>query len=284
MVKILSKFFITLFVLFSLNGCSTVYDSIDLAGIVDKTENFIFGNEEEGTEDLDKNNIIVSEELDEESLEIEDIPTQRPEFSDIEQNFFDGEDQEETIVKDIKNINAEVVTEKKVEELTSEDKNINVISNMSQNVRMRVRMLLLKSDPPTASTGKEVLYEQEKNKVPNFKEDDKVAVFFFPNNSVLPDAKAEEVVNEIVKIYINNRLLLVGHSSTLGGNSPEGKKVNMELSFARAESIKKMLTTKGFPEENITVLGKGDLEPSVKLNTNNKDSNDRRVEVFLFSN
>ena len=44
-----------------------------------------------------------------------------------------------------------------------------------------------------------------------------------------------------------------------------------------------MLTNKGFPPQNITVLGKGDLEPSVKSNPNNKDSNDRRVEVFLFS-
>ena len=57
----------------------------------------------------------------------------------------------------------------------------------------------------------------------------------------------------------------------------------MELSFARAESIKNMLTNKGFPAQNITVFGKGDLEPSVKSNPNN-NSNDRRVEVFLFSN
>ena len=58
----------------------------------------------------------------------------------------------------------------------------------------------------------------------------------------------------------------------------------MEISFARAEAIKNMLINKGFPSENINVLGKGDLEPSVKSNSNNKDSNDRRVEVYLFSN
>ena len=51
MVKILSNYFVTLFLLFSLNGCSTISDTIDLAGIVDKTENFLFGNEKEQEEE-----------------------------------------------------------------------------------------------------------------------------------------------------------------------------------------------------------------------------------------
>ena len=78
--------------------------------------------------------------------------------------------------------------------------------------------------------------------------------------------------------------MLVGHASSLGGDTPQGKKVNMELSFARAEAIKNMLINKGFPSENVTALGKGDLETTVKTNSNNNDSDDRRVEVYLFSN
>lgn len=51
MAKILSNYFVILFLLFSLNSCSTISDTIDLAGIVDKTENFLFGNEKEQIED-----------------------------------------------------------------------------------------------------------------------------------------------------------------------------------------------------------------------------------------
>ena len=45
-----------------------------------------------------------------------------------------------------------------------------------------------------------------------------------------------------------------------------------------------MLINKGFPSENLTALGKGDLETTVKTNSSNNDSDDRRVEVYLFSN
>ena len=175
------------------------------------------------------------------------------------------------------------VVEKKAQ-LSSEQKNIEVISRMSQSVRMRVRMLLRNSDPPTASDGNEISYQKQKDSEPEgYKEDDKIAVFFFPNNSVISDTQAENVINEIVKFYSENSLILVGHASSLGGDTPQGKKVNMELSFARAEAIKNMLINKGFPSENVNVLGKGDLEPTVKANSNNNDSDDRRVEVYLFS-
>ena len=57
----------------------------------------------------------------------------------------------------------------------------------------------------------------------------------------------------------------------------------MNISFARAETIKNMLISKGFVADNISAR-KGDLEPIDKSNSTNKDSNNRRVEVFLVSN
>jgi outer membrane protein OmpA-like peptidoglycan-associated protein len=148
---------------------------------------------------------------------------------------------------------------------------------------MRLRNLLLYSDPPTASDGSAISYQKEEVSKPSYTEDDKVAVFFFPNNSIVPDKQAENVIKEIVKFYSESSLILVGHASSLGGDNPEGKKINMQLSFARAEAIKNMLINKGFPLDNITVLGKGDLEPTLKSTSNKSDSDDRRVEVFLFS-
>ena len=285
MIKIFSNFFIFLFLLFSLNSCSTISDTVDLAGIVDKTENFLFGKdeEEEQKEELQENNNVNEQELVEEELDISDIPLEKPEFSDIEKDFFEGEQSAEIQIEESNDPKEEPLIEKK-EQLSSEQKNIEVISKIAQNVRMRVRMLLLNSDPPTAVDGSEISYQkQEKRTDFNYKEDDKIAVFFFPNNSVIPDKQAENVINEIVKFYSENTLILVGHASSTGGETTEGKKINMELSFGRAEAIKNMLINKGFPSEKVNVLGKGDLEPTVKANSNNNDSDDRRVEVYLFS-
>ena len=56
----------------------------------------------------------------------------------------------------------------------------------------------------------------------------------------------------------------------------------MNLSFARAESIKNMLINKGFISDNISILAKGDLEPAIsKPDGKNIESENRRVEVFL---
>ena len=72
-----------------------------------------------------------------------DIPTEKPEFSDIEKNFFEGEKEDEIeIERKTEEVMKKQVIENKVELLTSEQKNIDVISNISQNVRMRLRMLL----------------------------------------------------------------------------------------------------------------------------------------------
>ena len=58
MLNFLSNIIIVIFLIFSLNGCSTISNTIDLAGIVDKTENFIFGNDEEKQEEHNKNKKI----------------------------------------------------------------------------------------------------------------------------------------------------------------------------------------------------------------------------------
>ena len=288
MLNFLSNIIIAIFLIFSLNGCSTISNTIDLAGIVDKTENFIFGNDEEKQEEQQQeqeviNNNAKKQEIDEENFDIVDIPTEKPDFSDIEKDFFEGETKEEPLIKENNEVIEEIGIEKKAQS-TPERKNIELISKISQNVRIRVRTLLLNSDPPTSNKGSVVSYQKEESNSPSYSDEDKIAVFYFPNNSVIPDTKAENVINEIVKFYSNSSLLLVGHASSLGGNSPKGKKINMEISFARAEAIKNMLINKGFLPEDVTVLGKGDLEPSIKTNANNKDGDDRRVEVFLFSN
>ena len=38
MIKYFINFILYIFLIFSINSCSTIYETIDLAGIVDKTE------------------------------------------------------------------------------------------------------------------------------------------------------------------------------------------------------------------------------------------------------
>ena len=69
----------------------------------------------------------------------------------------------------------------------------------------------------------------------------KIAIIQFPNNSVSPDDSANEVLNKIVNKYKGSKLKLVGHASKTGSNSINGKRINMEISFSRAEKIKEIL-------------------------------------------
>ena len=288
MMKHFSKFFLYFFLLISLNGCSTISETIDLAGIVDKTEDLFFGKDEETKDNNTEDGDIEVDKVELENEEIPDIseiPIEKPEFSDLEQDFFDGED----TVSANSQINLEEDIQEKVKEsptLNSEEaNNILIISEIAENIRMRVKKLLYNSDPPTKNDATKISYQEEisDNNVNSYTDEDKVAVFYFPHNSIIPDAKAESVIIEIVKIYSNNLLILEGHASSTGGDSPEGKKINMNISFARADAIKKMLISKGFPEDNINVIGKGDLKPEVETNGNIVESKNRRVEVFLAS-
>ena len=49
---------------------------------------------------------------------------------------------------------------------------------------------------------------------------------------------------------------MVGHASKTGSETIEGKRVNMEISISRAQTIKNMLINKGYDGNNIEVFGK----------------------------
>ena len=76
----------------------------------------------------------------------------------------------------------------------------------------------------------------------------------------------------------------MGHASKTGSETIEGKRVNMEISISRAQTIKNMLINKGFDGNSIEVFGKGDLEPLQKEAEEFGEAVNRRVEVFFISN
>ena len=70
----------------------------------------------------------------------------------------------------------------------------------------------------------------------------------------------------------------------MGEEKIEGKRINMEISISRAQTIKNMLINKGFDGNNIEVFGKGDLEPLQGEAEKFGEAVNRRVEVFFISN
>ena len=57
----------------------------------------------------------------------------------------------------------------------------------------------------------------------------------------------------------------------------------MEISFTRANTIKKMLIEQGFSKDDIFVQGRGDLEPLQDASKNYGEAANRRVEIFFTS-
>ena len=158
------------------------------------------------------------------------------------------------------------------------------ISNIAYRMRLKVRSLLAYSDPPTDYKEKKVSQGQIDAENITISQDNKLAIIQFPNNSIIPDSSAEEVLSEIYRLYKNSNLLLLGHASNLGGDTYAGKKINMEISFARAGKIKQMLIEKGFSEDNLSIEGRGDLEPLQDGNLKNySEAANRRVEIFFIT-
>ena len=81
MIKYFINFILTFFLLISLNSCSTIYETIDLAGIVDKTEKLFFGKNKDEKSETSSDDIIEEDIAAREEIpDISDIPTESPEF------------------------------------------------------------------------------------------------------------------------------------------------------------------------------------------------------------
>ena len=286
------KFYLnTLFLIilsFFMISCSTMNDW-DVSKIIDKTERWLF--EEEDNSDEKEVNIdeFNDKEVTEKKVEVEevfpdinDVPQIKPEFEEIDENFFESESKESEI-NEPDNNNVEVSQINQKDNIKIEDelkkKNIFAVLEVRKNIRFKLAKMLLASDPPVDEQ-QPIIIESSSND--NIKIT-KVAIIQFPNNSIIPDNSADKVLEQIVK-FKDKKLRLVGHSSKTGSETIEGKRINMEISISRAQTIKNMLINKGFDGNNIEVLGKGDLEPLKEEAEEFGEAVNRRVEVFFISN
>ena len=286
------KFYLnTLFLIlmsFLMISCSVVNDW-DVSKIVDKTERWLFdteGNSDEKEISIDEfNDMELTEkkvEVEEVFPDINDVPQIKPEFEEIDENFFESESKESEINEpDNNNVEVSQINQKDNIKIENElkKKNIFAVLEVRKNIRFKLAKMLVASDPPVDEQ-QPIIIERSSND--NIKIT-KVAIIQFPNNSIIPDNSADKVLEQIVK-FKDKKLRLVGHASKTGSETIEGKRVNMEISISRAQTIKNMLINKGFDGNNIEVLGKGDLEPLKEEAEEFGEAVNRRVEVFFISN
>ena len=100
--------------------------------------------------------------------------------------------------------------------------------------------------------------------------------FFDTGKSVLkPDAQAKlsDLVDKTKAVNLEV-IIAVGHTDTVGSAA-----YNQKLSIARAESVKKFLTSKGIETNRVYTEGKGFSQPVADNKTAEGRSKNRRVEV-----
>ena len=283
----LNTLFLT-FLSFFMISCSTMNDW-EVSKIIDKTERWLFAtvaNSDEEEVSLDEFN---DKELNEEKVEVEeffpdinDVPQIKPEFEEIDENFFESEGKEiENSDADDKNVEVSQINQnnniKKEDELKK--KNITAVLEIRKNIRFKLAKMFLDSDPPVDAQQPIIDVSSSENiKIT------KVAIIQFPDNAIIPDNSADKVLEEIIKFKDEKKLRLVGHASKTGSETIEGKRINMEISISRAQTIKNMLINKGYDGNNIEVFGKGDLEPLKEEAQEFGEAVNRRVEVFFISN
>lgn len=269
-------------------SCSTMNDW-DVSKIIDKTERWLFDVEDNSDQKEVNIDEFNDKEVTEKKVEVEevfpdinDVPQIKPEFEEIDENFFESENKESES-NEPNNNNVEVSQINQKDNIKTEDelkkKNIFAVLEVRKNIRFKLAKMLLASDPPVDEQ-QPIIIESSSND--NIKIT-KVAIIQFPNNSIIPDNSADKVLEQIVK-FKDKKLRLVGHSSKTGSETIEGKRINMEISISRAQTIKNMLINKGFDGNNIEVLGKGDLEPLKEEAEEFGEAVNRRVEVFFISN
>lgn len=269
-------------------SCSTMNDW-DVSKIIDKTERWLFDVEDNSDQKEVNIDEFNDKEVTEKKVEVEevfpdinDVPQIKPEFEEIDENFFESENKESES-NEPNNNNVEVSQINQKDNIKTEDelkkKNIFAVLEIRKNIRFKLAKMLLASDPPVDEQQPIII---ENSSADNIKIT-KVAIIQFPNNSIIPDNSADKVLEQIVK-FKDKKLRLVGHSSKTGSETIEGKRINMEISISRAQTIKNMLINKGFDGNNIEVLGKGDLEPLKEEAEEFGEAVNRRVEVFFISN
>ena len=101
---------------FLMISCSSLSD-LDISSIIYKTENWLFYEEDQSDIEVSTNNKenILEENLDVEEVfpDINDIPQVKPEFEQIDEEFFDSEENKEEDIETNTNTSVSKISKKK---------------------------------------------------------------------------------------------------------------------------------------------------------------------------
>jgi outer membrane protein OmpA-like peptidoglycan-associated protein len=103
-------------------------------------------------------------------------------------------------------------------------------------------------------------------------------LFEFGKYELMPQSKKilQNVV-ELLKAYPKNKILVEGHTDSVGSDE-----YNLKLSKLRAEEVKKFLVENGIEEERIEAKGYGKSKPIASNKTEQGRAQNRRVEILIF--
>ena len=109
---------------------------------------------------------------------------------------------------------------------------------------------------------------------------DKTIHFDFNSYEILSeDTTALNEVAELLRIFFNAKLKLIGHTDDVGSDE-----YNIDLSLHRAQAVADYLHQRGISQKRISIDGKGKRQPLVRAQTDAARRMNRRVEFLIYNN
>lgn len=104
--------------------------------------------------------------------------------------------------------------------------------------------------------------------------------FDLNKSSLTSTAKANlDKLVSVFKDYPDTNIIIYGHTDSTGDEN-----YNMNLSVARAESVKNYLASRGLVRSRFDIVGMGETEPMDSNETASGRANNRRVEFAILAN
>lgn len=105
-----------------------------------------------------------------------------------------------------------------------------------------------------------------------------VVLKFLPGKSQLTP-ESEQQLPELMqraRARAGGEILVVGHTDRVGSRD-----ANDALSLQRAQAVATLFKAKGFPEELLTAIGRGEREPAVPTEDEVAEPRNRRAEIII---
>src|SRR5690606_39012285 len=102
-------------------------------------------------------------------------------------------------------------------------------------------------------------------------------LFESAQTDLLPTARSRlDEVARVLRQHPGRSIVVEGHTDSQGSDA-----YNLELSQARAATVRAFLVNRGIPAENIRAVGRGETEPVADNRTPEGRANNRRVEIIV---